>query len=64
MISDQEKSLSKFKKVYHSCSAQEKKICLGSVISNQTLLYRYVIYYIYIAKYIVSKFITYKAIGT
>ena len=44
MISDQEKSLDKFKELYQSCSKQEKLLCLESEISNQTLLYRLVIY--------------------
>ena len=45
MISDNEKSVDKFKELYCSCSAQEKLICLKSELSNQTLLYRFVICY-------------------
>ena len=43
MISEQEKSLDKFKELYYSCSNQEKLLCLESELSNQTLLYRLVI---------------------
>ena len=44
MILEQEKSLDKFKELYHSCSEQEKLLCVNSEVSNQTLLYRLVIY--------------------
>ena len=43
MVLDQEKSLDQFKELYYSCSVQEKLLCLESVISNQTLLFRLVI---------------------
>ena len=44
MILEQEKSLNKFKELYYSCSEQEKLLCVESEVSNQTLLYRLVIY--------------------